>query len=100
MAAASPGLRASPAARRAGIDTWLAGLAGDTVILLNTQDNEAEHTAETRAVCQLPEDNRTGKQSGRLVHPHTTLRGAGAGPDAVRRRVIQMAAGRDGPVSK
>jgi hypothetical protein len=64
------------------------------------QDNKPEHTAETRAACQLPEDNRTGKQSGRLVHPHTTLRGAGPGPDAVRRRVIQMAAGIDGPVSK
>jgi hypothetical protein len=28
------------------------------------QDDKAEHTAETRAVCQLPEDNRTENHSG------------------------------------
>ena len=44
--------------------------------LPDMQDNKAEHPAETRAVCQLPEDNMTGNQSGCLV-PHTTLRGAG-----------------------
>ncbi len=56
------------------------------------QDNKAEHPAETRAACQLPEDNRTENQSGCLV-PHATLRGAGGGSDAVRRQVIQIAAG-------
>jgi hypothetical protein len=56
------------------------------------QDNKAEHPAETRTVCPLPEDNRTQNQSGCLV-PRTTLRGAGGGSDAVRRQVIQIAAG-------
>jgi len=56
------------------------------------QDNKAGHPAETRAVCQLPEDNMTGNQSGCLV-PRTTLRGAGGGSDVARRQVIQIAAG-------
>jgi len=40
------------------------------------QDNKAEHTAETRAVCQLPEDYRTENQSGCLVPSHYADSGA------------------------
>jgi len=56
------------------------------------QDNKAEHPAETRAVCQLPEDNMTGNQSGCLV-PAPHYAESGGGSDIVRRQVIQIAAG-------
>jgi len=52
------------------------------------QDNKAEHTAETRAVCPLQEDNRTEDQSSFLI-PHYA--DPGAGSDAVGRQVIQIA---------
>jgi hypothetical protein len=53
-------------------------------------DNKAEHPAETRAACR--KTNMTENPGGSLA-PHTTLRGAGGGPDAVRRQVIQITAG-------
>jgi hypothetical protein len=55
-------------------------------------NNKAEHTAETRAVRQLPEGHRTEIRAA-ASSLHTTLRGVGGGPDAVRRQVIQLAAG-------
>src|SRR6266702_6501761 len=50
-------------------------------------NNKAEHTAETRAVRQLPEGHRTEIRAA-ASSLHTTLRGVGGGPDAVRRQVI------------
>ena len=69
----------------------LAGRAGSRHghPLPGRQGNKTEHTAETCAVCRLPEDGRTETQSGCLVP--TTLRGAGGGSDAVRRQVTQIA---------
>jgi len=55
-------------------------------------NNKAEHTAETRAVRQLPEGHRTEIRAA-ASSLYTTLRGVGGGPDAVRRQVIQLAAG-------
>jgi hypothetical protein len=57
------------------------------------QDNKAEHTAETRAVCQLPENEHDRKSERLPRSPRTTLRGAGGGSDAAGRQVIQRAAG-------
>src|SRR5207244_8583228 len=75
-------------------------LAGDTVILLNMQDNEAEHTAAALAVCQLPEVTRTGSQSGWLVPPHyaepeadRTLSGVRS-PDSCRIGLVDVPPGR------
>jgi hypothetical protein len=57
------------------------------------QDNKAEHAAETRAVCQVPEDTMTEKnQSGCLVLSRTTLGGVRGGSNAAGRQVIQIAA--------
>ncbi len=52
----------------------LAGRAGSRHghPLPDTHDNKAEQPAETRAVCQLPEDDMTENQSGCLVPHHTT----------------------------
>jgi hypothetical protein len=58
----------------------LAGRAGSRHghPLPDMHDNKAEHPAGTRAVCQLPEDNRTANQ-GRLPRPpHHTTRSRGA----------------------
>jgi len=41
------------------------------------QDDKAEHPADTRAVCQLPDDDTT-EEIRAAASPHTTLRGAGA----------------------
>jgi hypothetical protein len=57
------------------------------------QDNKAEHTAETRAVCQLPENEHDRKSERLPRSPRPTLRGAGGGSNAAGRQVIQRAAG-------
>jgi hypothetical protein len=57
------------------------------------QDNKAEHTAESRAVCQLPENkhDRKSERQPRPATPHYAE--PGAGTDAAGRQVIQIAAG-------
>ena len=62
------------------------------------QDNKAEHTADTRAVCQLPEDNTTENPGGSLVLPHHTTRSRG-GSDAVWGQVIHIAADLPAPAA-
>ena len=52
-----------------------------------------EHAAETRAFCQLPENEHDRKSERLPRSPRTTLRGAGGGSDAAGRQVIQRAAG-------
>ena len=66
------------AARGAGLGT-LAGRAGSRHRhpLPEMQDNKAEHPAETRAVCQLPEDSRTENPGGCLVLPCHATRSRG-----------------------
>ena len=57
------------------------------------QDNKAEHPAGTRAACQLPE-NKQDRKSGRLPRPPAPhYAEPEGGSDAVRRQVIQIAAG-------
>jgi hypothetical protein len=82
------------AARRAGLDA-LAGRAGSRHghPLPDTQDNKAEQPAETRAVCQLPENEHDRKSGAAASSSRTTLRGAGGSPGAARRQVIQIPAG-------
>ncbi len=46
------------------------------------QDNKTGHTAKTRAVCQVPEDNMTENQSGCLDLFHITLGGVSGGSNA------------------
>jgi hypothetical protein len=62
------------------------------------QDNKAEHTAETRAVCQLQEDKLSAscrKTTGQKIRAASFLiphyADPGAGSDAVGRQVIQIA---------
>jgi hypothetical protein len=52
------------------------------------QDNNAEHTAKTRAVCQVPEDTMTENQISCLILPNTTLGGVSGGSNPARRQVI------------
>jgi len=85
---------AGTAARRAGLGAWLAGLARDTGILsriCRTTRRNILLKPALSASCR--KTNMTGNQSGCLVPPRTTLRGARGGSDAAGRQVIQRAAG-------
>src|SRR5262245_24408179 len=55
--------------------------------------NKVEHTAEIRAVCQVPEDKMTENHSDCLVLPCTTLGEVRGGSNAARRQIMQIPAG-------
>ena len=78
------------AARRAGLGAWLARDTGILSRRCRTTRRNILLKPALSASCR--KTNMTGNQSGCLV-PRTTLRGAGGGSDAVRRQVIQLAAG-------
>ena len=65
---------------------WPSLLATRGILSCRCRTTRRNTTAETRVVCQLPEDNRSGPASS-----SPTLRGFGGGSDAVRRQVIQIA---------